>query len=191
MKWLSSPDNEWKINSFSKDAARYILKQRFHRLKLVTRTMLKELYMLETNITAGFYCNIIFYTVWVKKGNRDSILNLSKSKIRIMKLLWVDDNIFIFLSYGTLVVHIGHIRDGCSSIILCKTCQNCLHPSFAIVHKAVRMHYYTVVLLWTLPQMPPCSTNNANLDKTNFDMFHKIDCCAAIHGRIWMNNIPN
>ena len=26
------------------------------------------------------------------------------------------------------------------------------------------------------------STNNANLDKTNFDIFCKIDCCAAIHG---------
>ena len=42
-----------------------------------------------------------------KKGNRDSILNLSKSKRRIIKLLSVDDSIFIFLSYGTLVVHIG------------------------------------------------------------------------------------
>ena len=39
--------------------------------------------------------------------------------------------------------------------------------------------------------MPSRSTNNANLDKTNFDMFYKIDCCAAIHGQIWMNNVPN
>ena len=48
-----------------------------------------------------------------------------------------------------------------------------------------------VALLWKLPQMPSCSTNNANLDKTNFDMFYQIDCCAAIHGQIWMNNVPN
>ena len=48
-----------------------------------------------------------------------------------------------------------------------------------------------VALLWKLPQMPSCSTNNANLDKTNFDMFYKIDCCAALHGRMWMNNVPN
>ena len=41
-----------------------------------------------------------------KKGNQDSILNLSKSKRKIMKLLSVDDGIFIFLSYGKLVVHI-------------------------------------------------------------------------------------
>ena len=46
-------------------------------------------------------------------------------------------------------------------------------------------------LLWKLPQMPSCSANNANLDKNYFDMFYKIDCCAAIHGRIWMNNVPN
>ena len=29
------------------------------------------------------------------------------------------------------------------------------------------------------------------MDKNNFDMFYKIDSCAAIHGRIWMNNVPN
>ena len=46
-----------------------------------------------------------------------------------------------------------------------------------------------VALLCKLPQMPSCSTNNANFNKTNFDMFYKIDCCAAIHGRIWMNNV--
>ena len=27
--------------------------------------------------------------------------------------------------------------------------------------------------------------------KKCFNMFYKIDCCAAIHGRIWMNNVPN
>ena len=29
------------------------------------------------------------------------------------------------------------------------------------------------------------------LGQNQFDMFYKIDCCAAIHGRIWMNNVPN
>ena len=48
-----------------------------------------------------------------------------------------------------------------------------------------------VALLWKLQQMPSCSANNANLDTNNFDMFYKIDCCAAIHCRIWMNNVPN
>ena len=42
-----------------------------------------------------------------KQGNGDSILNLWKSKRKIMKLLSVDYSIFIFLSYGTLGVHIG------------------------------------------------------------------------------------
>ena len=50
---------------------------------------------------------------------------------------------------------------------------------------------WIVALLWKLPQMPSCSANNANLDKNNFDMFYKIDCCAAINGRIWMNNVSN
>ena len=48
-----------------------------------------------------------------------------------------------------------------------------------------------VALLWKIPQMPSCCTNNANLDKTNFDMFYKTDCCASIHDQIWMNNVPN
>ena len=44
-----------------------------------------------------------------KRGNRDSMLNLSKPKRKIIKLLLVDEGIFIYLSYGTctLVVHIG------------------------------------------------------------------------------------
>ena len=51
-----------------------------------------------------------------------------------------------------------------------------------------------VSLLWKPQQMPSCSTNNANLDKTNFDMSYIIiDCCAAINGQIWMNknNVAN
>ena len=48
-----------------------------------------------------------------------------------------------------------------------------------------------VALLWKLPQMPSCNANNTNLDRNKFDMFYKIDCCAAIHGQIWMNNVPN
>ena len=48
-----------------------------------------------------------------------------------------------------------------------------------------------IALLGKLPQMPSCSANNANLDKNNLEMFYKIYCCVAIHGRIWMNNAPN
>ena len=79
------------------------------------------------------------YTVWVKKkGNRDSILNLSKSKRQIITLLSVDDSIFIFLSYGTLVIHNGSGMAAQQSFW--KACQNCLRPSFVIGHKAVQMH---------------------------------------------------
>ena len=55
------------------------------------------------------------YSASLKIGNRDSILNLSKSERKIMKLLSVDD--FSFLWY------IGRsywVRDGCSAIILVK-----------------------------------------------------------------------
>ena len=55
----------------------------------------------------------------------------------------MDDSIFIFLAYGTLVVHIG---SGMGAQQTCKACQNCLHPRFVIVHKAVRMHYYCFVV---------------------------------------------
>ena len=49
---------------------------------------------------------------------------------------------------------------------------------------------WIVALLWKFPQMPSSSANNANLDKHNFDMFYKIYCCAAIHGQIWMIDVP-
>ena len=75
-----------------------------------------------------------------------------------MKLLSVDDNIFMFLSYRTLVVHIGRGMAAQQSLF---------------------------------PQMSSCNANNTNLDKNDFDMFYKIDCTAAIHGRIWMNDVPN
>ena len=50
---------------------------------------------------------------------------------------------------------------------------------------------WILALLWKLPQIHSCSANNANLDKFNFDMFYQTYCCTAIHGRIWMKNIPN
>ena len=40
----------------------------------------------------------------------------------------------------------------------CKACKNCLHPSFVIVHTAVRMHYFfymfTISNLFTICQCP-------------------------------------
>ena len=125
--------------------------------------------------------NFLIYSVSLKKGNQDSILNLSKSKRQIIKLLSVDDSIFIFLPYGTLVVHIGlgmaaqqSSLQSMSKLSSSKFCHSTQSSADALI----------VALLWKLPQMPSCSTNNANLDKTNFDMFYKIDCCAAIHVRI-------
>ena len=45
---------------------------------------------------------------------------------------------------------------------------------------------WIVALLWKLPQMSSCSAKDDHF----FDNY-KIYCCAAIHGRIWMNNVPN
>ena len=63
----------------------------------------------------------------------------------------------------------------------CKACQN---SSSKFCHSTqCSGDEWIVALLWKLPQMPPCSTNNASLDKNNFDTFYKIDCCAAIHAQ--------
>ena len=107
------------------------------------------------------------------KGNRDSILNLSKSKRKIIKLFSVDDSIYLFFLW--FIGHLYWVRDGCSAIIFVKyACQNSSSK------------FCFVALLWKLPQMPSCSAN-----KANFDMFYKTDCCLAIHGHTRMNNVPN
>ena len=72
----------------------------------------------------------------------------------------------------------------------CKACQNCLRPSSVIVHNAVRMHE----LLLCCERSRICHhimQHKHKLRPIFFDMFYKIDCCAAVHGRIWMNNVPN
>ena len=142
-------------------------------------------------VPAEYWCPygtwLALYSVSFKKRNWDSILNLSKSNRKTMKLLSVVESIFTFLSYGTLVIHIGSGM-ACSAIIFVKH----VKTLFVQVHNAVWMHELLLCCeLFKLPQMPSCSANNANLDKNNFDMIYKIDCCAAIHGWIWMNNVPN
>ena len=53
-----------------------------------------------------------------KKGNSDSILNLSKAKGKIMKFLSVDDSMLI--SFMWYIGHSYWVRDGCSAIIFVK-----------------------------------------------------------------------
>ena len=106
--------------------------------------------------------------MWVKKkGNQDSILNLKKST-----RFWS-----FRLGQGWL------LRND-----FCKAGQNCIRPSFEFVTQC-SAGALIVALLWKLSQMPSCSANN--MDKNNFDVFYQIEGCAAINGRIWMNNIPN
>ena len=81
-------------------------------------------------------------------------------------------------SYGcSAIVFVKHVKTVFVQLLSCST--QCSADA------------WIVALLWKLTQMPSCTANNANLDKNNFYMFYKIDCCAAIHGRMWMHNVPN
>ena len=51
-----------------------------------------------------------------------------------------------------------------------------------MIHASV-LHYVAQAKAYTV--------NNANLDRGKFDIFYKIDCCAAIRGHKWMNNLSN
>ena len=70
------------------------------------------------------------YSVSDKKRPKSNTKSL-----KIIKLVSVDDGIFIF----SLILYIGGtywVRD----YLFCKACENCLHPSVVVVHKAAGMH---------------------------------------------------
>ena len=98
-----------------------------------------------------------------------------------MKLLPVDDSIFIFLSYGILVIHIGSGMAAQQEFFV-----KHVKTVFVQVHNAVQMHE----MLLCCDGSRKCH-HAAQTPTWTFDMFYKIDCCAAIIGRIWMNNVPN
>ena len=92
-----------------------------------------------------------------------------------MKSLSVNDRLSFFFSHNLPYIGRSHwwywVRDGCTAIIFCKACQNCLRQSFVFVQFIMQR-------------------KQRQLGQKQFDTYHKIDCCAAIHGQI-MNNIPN
>ena len=65
-----------------------------------------------------------------KRNNQDSIQNLPKLTRKFMKLS-VDDSIFIFchMVHWSFILGQGWLL----SSHFCKACQNCLHPSFALL----------------------------------------------------------
>ena len=94
--------------------------------------------------------------------------------------------------FSSFIWHIDHaywLSDGLLSNHFCKACQNCLHPSFFIVHKAVRMY----LLLLCCESSRKCyhAAQQRLLGQNQFDMFYKNYCCAATHGQIWMKYVPN
>ena len=72
----------------------------------------------------------------------------------------MDNSIFIFLSYGTLIAHIQLGQGWLLSNNFCKACQNCLRPSFEFVQfdecTQCSADAWIVALLWKLTQMPSC-----------------------------------
>ena len=61
----------------------------------------------------------------------------------------------------------------------CKACQNCLRAFFSLCscESSRKCHH--------------AAQTKSTWTKTILTGFYKIDCCAAIHGGIWMNNVPN
>ena len=96
---------------------------------------------------------------WVKKnGNWESILTISKSKRKIIKLLSENDSILNF----SLIWYIGRsywVRDGCSAIIFVKHVKTYF---IQVLSTQCSADSWIVALLWMFPQIPSCSTNNSN-----------------------------
>ena len=120
-----------------------------------------------------------------KKGNRDSILNLSKSKRKNLQIVisgWWHIYVSFIWDIGSGMATQQSFLESMSKLSssrfgVCYTTQcGCMNCCFVVKASA---------------QMPSWGANNANLDKNNFDIFYQIDCCAAIYGRMWTNNAPN
>ena len=80
--------------------------------------------------------------------------------------------------YFSFIGYTGHsywVRNGNQ---FCKAFQNYFRPSFVIVHSAVRMH-----------ELLLAERKQCQLGQKHF--WHVLHCRAAIHGQIWMNNVPN
>ena len=95
--------------------------------------------------------------------------------------------------YFAFIWYIGPsyvVRDGWSAIMFVKHVKTVFVQVLSCITQC-SADAWIVALLWKLLQMPSCSANSANLDKNNCKMLYKIYCCAAIHGRIWINNVLN
>ena len=131
------------------------------------------------------------YKVQWKKWDRDSIPNFSKSKRKIITRLSVDHSICNF----SFIWYIGWswywVRGWLLSIHFCKAWSKLPSSKFChTVHNAVRVHELLHCCESSrkchhAAQTTPTSTN------TILTCFYKMYTCAAIYGRIQMNNVPN
>ena len=72
----------------------------------------------------------------------------------------------------------------------CKTCQNWLCPSFEFVQfDESSLGTQSSADAWIVAKVPANAImqckQRQTLGQKQFDTFYKIDCCIAIHGRIW------
>ena len=105
------------------------------------------------------------------EGSPGLTQNFSKLKKDMTELNSVHDSIFIFFHavHWSLILGQGWLL----SNHFCKECQKCLHPSFAMAHKAVRTHHCCFVVKVprnAIKQHKPY----AYLSKTNLTCFTKI-----------------
>ena len=133
-------------------------------------------------------------TAWVKIKKRKPRYNPKslKSKRKNHKIV-ISGWKHIYLS---LIWYIGHsywVRDDCSAIIFVKHVKTVFVQVLSCTCSTQRSAdaWINCRFVVKAPANAIMQHKQRKLGQTQFDMFFKTDCCAAIHSRIWMNIVPN
>ena len=104
----------------------------------------------------------------LNKLNPGLTQNFSKLKRDIAKLISVHDSIIILLSLIWYIAHSHSAMDGCTTINLYKTCQQCCCPSWRCLRIMVAFAgAFTTIIHQT--------AQTQNLDEDSFDMLYRDD----------------
>ena len=93
--------------------------------------------------------------------------------------------------YFSFIWYIGRsywVRDGCSAIIFVKHVKTVFNQVLSLYTKQCGCINCCFVV------KAPANAimqRKCQLGQKQFWLFYKLNCCAAIHGRIWMNDVPN
>ena len=134
--------------------------------------------------------------MYIKKINVSKKINkprfnpkFLKTGKKIMKLLSVEDSLFIFIHmvHWSFVLGQGWLL----SNNFCMACQNCLRPIFVIVHNAVWMRELLLCCDSSCRCHHAAQIMPINLDKNNFDALQNLLLCS--HPWLNMNEyyVPN